>query len=84
MLREAGKQSALIAETFASQNNIEKFRCICGLVLLLRRLQTGHAFPLKHLINHAVVQFHGEDEFTGSNCSYILDKTKTYINFTPI
>ena len=26
-LRETGKQSALIAETFSSQNNIEKFRC---------------------------------------------------------
>ena len=36
----------------------------------LRHCQADHAFPIKHLINQAVVQFHGEnkgeDEFTDS------------------
>ena len=31
---------------------------------LLRRFQAGLAFPLKHLINQADVQFYWEDEFT--------------------
>ena len=36
-----------------------------------RRFQAGHAFPLKHLINQAVVQFPREDEFTDFT---LLDK----------
>ena len=71
ILREAGKQLALIDEIFS---------IVCGLVLLLRRFQAGHAFPLNHLINQAVVQCRGEDEFTDSTT--YLSKVCS-INFEP-
>ena len=36
-----------------------------------------HAFRFKHLINQAVVQFHGEDEFTDSTAN-IQPKNKEF------
>ena len=36
-----------------------------------------HAFPFKHLINQAIVQFHGEDEFTDSTAN-IQQKNKEF------
>ena len=41
-------------------------------MLLLRHFQAGHDFLLKHLINQAVVQSHGEDEFTDSNILVLI------------
>ena len=39
---------------------------------LLRPFEAGHAFPLKHLINQAIVRFRGEDEFTDSTWKIVV------------
>ena len=84
----------LIAETFLSVNNIKNFRCaekqgfqvnviVRRLVSLLRCFKAGHAFPLKHLINQAFVQFRGEDKFTDSKQFYYIPRT-CLLNRSPV